>query len=177
MMFDLYDRTTRGLIRAGYWIAVLAALGLMVIGGLDVLATYILGKPVPSALELQEVLLAILVFMGLSHAQSLREHIGVEIVIQQLPARVRRVLDLVVLVASAVVFGIIAWRCGELAWSSLSMRETASASFAFPVYPAKICVALGAALAALECLRQVGWWFRGGDPSRKADPERTEPAH
>jgi TRAP-type C4-dicarboxylate transport system permease small subunit len=176
-MFDLYDRATRGLIRVGYWVAVIAALGLMVIGGMDVLGTYFLGKPVPSALELQEVLLAIMVFMGLSHAQSLREHISVEIVVHQLPARVQRVLDLVVLVASAIVFGIIAWRCGELAWSSLKLRETASASFAFPVYPAKICVAVGAALAALECLRQAGWWFRGGESPRPGAVDRPEPAH
>lgn len=176
-MFDLYDRATRGLIRAGYWFAVLAALGLMIIGGLDVLGTYFLHKPVPAALELQEVLLAIMVFMGLSHAQSLRAHISVDIVIQNLPARLQRVLDLVVLVVSAVIFAIIAWRCGELAWSSLGMRETASASFAFPVYPAKICVALGAALASLECIRQAGWWFRGGEPRRDGVPESSELPH
>lgn len=163
-MFDFYDRVTRSLIRIGYGVAVLATLGLMIIGGLDVLGTYFLHKPIPAALELQEVLLAIMVFMGLSHAQSLREHINVDIVIQNLPARIRRILDLVVLLASAVVFGIIAWRCGELAWSSLDLRETASASFAFPVYPAKILVAIGAALATLECIRQAGWWFRGGEP-------------
>jgi TRAP-type C4-dicarboxylate transport system permease small subunit len=176
-MFDLYDQATRGMIRAGYWVAVIATLGLMIIGGIDVLGTYFLHKPVPAALELQEVLLAIMVFMGLSHAQSLREHISVDIVIQNLPARVRRFLDLVVLVASAIVFAIIAWRCGELAWASLAMRETASASFAFPVYPAKIFVTLGAALAALECGRQVGWWFRGGEPPRSDAPERSELLH
>lgn len=176
-MFDLYDQVTRGLTRAGYWISVTAALCLMVIGGIDVLATYFLHKPVPAALELQEVLLATLVFMGLSHAQFLREHISVDIVIQNLPARVRRILDLVVLVASAAVFTILAWRCGELAWSSVAMRETASASLAFPVYPAKIFVALGAGLAALECIRQAGWWFRGGEPARPGAPARSELSH
>ncbi len=176
-MFDLYDRAMRRMIRAGYWIAVIATLALMIIGGLDVLGTYFLRRPVPAALELQEVLLAVMVFMGLSHAQSLREHISVDIVIQNLPAGLRRVLDLVVLLASTVIFAIIAWRCGELAWSSLGMRETASASWAFPVYPAKILVALGAALAALECTRQVGWWFRGGEPVSPGAPERSELPH
>ena len=176
-MFDLYDRATRGMIRVGYWVAVLATLALMIIGGMDVLGTYFLHKPVPAALELQEVLLAIMVFMGLSHAQSLREHISVDIVIQSMPARARRILDLVVLVASAIVFAIIAWRCGALAWSSVGMRETASASFAFPVYPAKVLVALGAALAALECLRQAGWWFRGGEPSRPGDSDTSGLPH
>ena len=172
-MFDIYDRCTRGLTRIGYWVAVLATLALMIIGGLDVLSTYFLHKPIPAALEFQEVLLAAMVFMGLSHAQSLREHISVDIVIQNLPPRLRRGLDLFVLLASAIVFAIIAWRCAELARASVAMRETASASLAFPVYPAKILVALGAALAALECIRQAGWWFRGGEP---ALPERPADA-
>lgn len=176
-MFNLYDRATRSLIRAGYWVAVIATLGLMVIGGADVLATYFLSKPIPAALEIQEVLLAIMIFMGLAHAQSLREHINVDVVIQNLPARLRRSLDLVVLIASAVIFGIIAWRCGELAWTSFGMRETASASFAFPVYPAKILVAIGAALAALECIRQVGWWARGGEPARPGQSASTQIPH
>jgi TRAP-type C4-dicarboxylate transport system permease small subunit len=176
-MFDLYDRITLALIRVGYWIAVIATLCLMVVGGLDVLGTYFLQRPMPAALELQEVLLAVMVFMGLSHAQSLRQHISVDIVIQSIPARARRALDLVVLVASATIFAIIAWRCGELAWSSVGMRETASASFAFPVYPAKITVALGAALAALECLRQTGWWFRGGEPARSDAPVGSDIPH
>lgn len=160
-MLEGFDRAIRFLTRLGYWVAVAATLLLMLLGGLDVIATQFLGTPIPAALELQEVLLAAMIFMGLAHVQEKRQHISVEIVVSRFSQATRRRLNLLVLVASVFVLGVIAWRSGVLALSSIEMRETAGASLAFPIYPAKVLVALGAALACLECVRQIACWFRG----------------
>lgn len=161
-MFNLFDRATRALVHAGYWIAVLAALLLMIIGGVDVVLN-LFSRSLPAALEMQEVLLALLVFLGLAHVQRRRENISVDIVLERLGKNTRRVLELLGLLCSAGIFAIVAWRSGALALDSLLIRESASALWQFPIYPVKVLVSIGAGLATLECLRQIGWWFKGQD--------------
>lgn len=159
-MYTLFDRLVRFLTRASYLVAIASALAMMVVGGLDVIGTRFFGKPLPSALELQEVLLALMVFLGFAHVQHLRGHIVVDVVVTHLSARTRRGLELIVLLLSGALFAVISWRTGALAMASIDIRETARASFVFPIYPIKALAAIGAGLAALECLRQAFCWFR-----------------
>jgi TRAP-type C4-dicarboxylate transport system permease small subunit len=156
------DRLIRLVTRLSFALAVLATLALMLVGSVDVLATLV-GMPVPAALEMQEVLLAISIFLGFAHVQSRHEQIGVDIIVTRFPRRVRRAAYLLMLLFSAAVFAIIAWRSATLAASSWEVREAASALFAFPIYPGKFLVSIGAAVASIECVRQVGWWFVGDE--------------
>ena len=121
--------------------------------------------PVPAALEMQEVLLAVSIFLALAHAQRVRGHIAVDIVIDRLPARLKRGLELLALLVTFGVFTVIAWRAWYLSLASWNMDETANAIFTFPLWPGKFLVCFGAGFGALECLRQVGWWCIGGKPA------------
>lgn len=136
-----------------------AMLAIMVIGTADVIGSFLLRSPLPAALELQEVLLGILIFLGLGQAQKLREHIDVDIVTTKLGPSLRRRFELLVLVVGVLSFAVIAWRAWVLAMASWKVGETANAILTFPIYPAKFLVAFGAAVAALECIRQIGRWF------------------
>jgi len=140
-----------------------AMLTIMAIGSTDVVGTALFSHPVPAALELQEVLLAVAIFLALAHAQRERSHIAVDIVIGRLPRGVQRGLDLVALLATLGVFAVIAWRGWHLSMSSWNMDETANAIFTFPLWPGKFLVCFGAGIGALECLRQLGWWCAGGE--------------
>jgi TRAP-type C4-dicarboxylate transport system permease small subunit len=162
-VFAVLDRSIRLLTRGSFGLAVLATLGLMLVGSADVLGT-LFGMSVPAALEMQEVLLAVSIFLGFAHVQARHEHIGVDIIVKRFPPRVRRAVYLSMLVFCAGVFAVIAWRTASLAASSWNVREAASAIFTFPIYPGKFLVSLGAAVAAMECVRQIGWWFAGGEP-------------
>lgn len=159
----LFDRIIRILVTVAFSIAAAAMLVMMVIGSADVVGTFFFNSPVTAALEMQEVLLAMAIFLALAHAQSRQEHICVDIITERLSAPIRRVLNLVVLFASMTVFAVIAWRTWVLATASWDMRETANAIFRFPIYPGKFLVSIGAGIAALECLRQAIWHIRRGN--------------
>jgi hypothetical protein len=64
----------------------------------------------------------------------------------------------------ALICGVIAARSWTLAMSSWEIREAANAIITFPIYPGKFLVSIGAWLATLEFVRQLAWWFLGGDP-------------
>jgi TRAP-type transport system small permease protein len=164
------DKGIRQLARLSFVLAALAMLTLMLIGSADVIGT-LLGYSVPAALEMQEVLLAVSIFLGMAHVQSRHEHIAVDVLVTRLPVRMRRILHLTVLLACAAIFGIIAWRAASLALSSWAIRESASALFRFPIYPGKFLVFFGAAVSSLECLRQAGLWFKSPDAGLAAQPQ------
>lgn len=163
------DRLIRVLVSAGAAISIVAMLAIMTIGTLDVIGTAFFSAPVPAALEAQEVLLAISIFLALAYAQQQRAHIDVDIVTSQLPTPVRHVLLILGLALGATICAIISWRSWELALESWSVREAANAIITFPIYPGKFLVSIGAALAALEFLRQLVWSLVGVEMKRPGD--------
>ncbi|SLN71160.1 TRAP transporter small permease subunit [Oceanibacterium hippocampi] len=165
------DRAIGLLVRAAFTLASIAMLAIMAIGTIDVIGTYLLHSPVPAGLELQEVLLVLVIFLGLGHAQSRREHIEVDIITSMMGVGIRRWFELFALFAGALAFGLIGWRAWDLALASWKVGETANAVFSFPIYPSKFLVAAGASVAALECMRQIGRWFASKSIQAPDQPE------
>ena len=66
-----------------------AILIMMVIGGMDVIMTKLFNSPVPMTVELTETLLVALVFGGLAHAQSHRQHVRIEMLVMKMSPTIR----------------------------------------------------------------------------------------
>jgi TRAP-type C4-dicarboxylate transport system permease small subunit len=154
-VLDLIDKGIVLAGRAGLGLAGLCLILIMVIGTLDALMTNLLLSPLPSALELSEVLLAVTVFASLAATQCRNQHVRVDLLIEKAPRWLSTICRFLSTVVAAIVFGLIAWQASRLATESLAVRETASAVFSFPVYPAKLLVAVGAILVTAECLRRL----------------------
>ena len=159
-MLLLLDRLIKQLVSVAFFGAVAAMLCIMVIGSADVVGVA-LSAPVPAALEAQETLLAVSIFLAIAHAQRRGEHIAVDLILTQLSDRTRRHLKLLPLICGVFACAIIGARTWTLAMSSLNVSETANAIVAFPIYPAKFLVSIGAWIATMEFLRQLAWWCVG----------------
>ncbi len=122
-------------------------------GSADVIATFIFGRPVPLVRELSEVLLAVVIFMSLAVAAREERHVKVDLFLQYFGPRFRRWLRVGALAISAVVVALLAFQSAELATASFIEDERAMASIRFPVWPAKIAVAVGLFVTVLEYLR------------------------
>lgn len=142
------------LARAAEAVAFAALLLLMALGAADVLGTFLLGRPLPSAREFSEVIMSVLVFAGLAVVCARERHIAVDLFVGGREGRLLRPLRALARLAAVAAFGLIAWRAAEGALDSLAIRETALAFVAFPVWPFKILGAamLAAAVAACLCL-------------------------
>lgn len=125
-----------------------------VVGAADVVGTAFFAAPVPSALELSEAGLVVVVFMGLAYAQQRRAHITVDIFSAKFVGLARRLSVGAALVAAVLVFGFIAWRGGIAAWESLAVGERSEGLARIPLYPGKFALTLGCLIAMLESLRQ-----------------------
>ena len=162
-VFRALDRAIRYLGIAALAVSAACLLAIMVIGSVDAISTNAFSRAVPAALEGSEVLLAISIFLTFAYTQSRREHIAVDMFIAGGPAWLRRMSLFLTLVIGAALFAILTWRAGALAMRSWKFDEHANAIIAFPIYPAKFLVCFGAAIATLEFLRQLVWFFIGDD--------------
>ena len=141
---------TASLAVAATFIGVLA-----IIGVADIFGTNLLGKPVPSALELSEAGLAIIVFMGLAQAQRKRAHITVDILSSRFRGWAQTASTILALLAAIIFFGFVAWRGGLAAWESVLIDERSMGQSPFQMWPGKILLCVGCAIAMLESLRQL----------------------
>lgn len=126
-----------------------------VIGAADVIGTAFFALPVPSALELSEAGLVIVVFMGLAYAQQRGAHITVDIFSAKFVGLARALSVGAALAAAVLVFGFIAWRGGIAAWESFAIGERSEGLARIPYFPGKFALTLGCLIAMLESLRQL----------------------
>lgn len=144
---------------AAAWIAGGAVLAMALLGGLDVLSTAVLGRPLSATVEATEVLMVISCFMCLGLLHKRRAYIAVDLLRANGSPALRRVLDWLALVLMAAYFGLIAWRGWEHAFESLAVREFSNGLLRIPLYPSKFALALGMTVAVLWCVIEM---LKGG---------------
>lgn len=135
-----------------------ALLVMMLIGAADVILENVFNQPLPGTLEATEALMAIVVFLALARTQQAGGHIRVDLITRRLGENGRRRSARLGHGFSMLFYGLLAWQGGLYAWQSIAVKEYESGIISFPVYPAKAIMALGLAIMAIHCLRNVIAW-------------------
>lgn len=148
----------------GEWIeyplalAALAVLACAVIGTADVLSTWLLRRSILGVLELLQMLMVVIIFLGLASSVWRGENISVDLFRAALPKAVQRVGDLVSLAITTVVLALIAYGGVVAALKSWDVGEFANGPVPFPIFPARIALTAGAWLAAAAaCALLIQW--------------------
>jgi TRAP-type C4-dicarboxylate transport system permease small subunit len=102
----VFERLTRWL----HYLSGALLIGLMVLTVVNILGRSLFDTPVPGAVELTEIGMVAIVFMGLAYAQERGDHIRVELLYEKFGARGRRVLDLFATLVSFVTVAVMTWR-------------------------------------------------------------------
>ena len=148
----------RRLRAAALGIACFLLFTIMVIGSADALASNVLNQPIPGIIELSGSMLAVAFFLTLASVGSL--HVRVDILVDRLSERKRRVCHQISLLVALFVFAIFAWRLWGLAIDSIIMLERAVGFLRYPVWPAKLVAAIGMTLATTQCLLDLSLSFK-----------------
>ncbi len=149
----------RWLMRVNLWCGLasgFALLAMMAMGALDVLGTNLdfiglTAKPIPAAFEFMATMMVVNVFLAMSLAQSRRQHIRVEVLVNLLPSRWRLAADAIAYGFSMVLFVLIAFYGWKSGVHATNVGEYAPGLINFPVWPARLVLAFGASLMALQC--------------------------
>jgi TRAP-type mannitol/chloroaromatic compound transport system permease small subunit len=130
------------------WLAVGFALVILY----EVVSRYIFNAPTIWAMEVSQALYGgYVVLLG---AYILREggHVNVDIIYNRFSPRARAGVSLFTWLIFFLWVSVVMWKGLELGWHSLMIGEREASSFAIPLYPAKLCIPLGAFLLLLQGL-------------------------
>ena len=155
------------------WIAGIAIFCMAVLGGLDVISTAVLGRPVNSTVEGTEALMVFAAFMAMGMLHRRRAYIAVDLLYVRMGRVARRALDIGALVLMLIYFGLIAWRGWIAAFDSFAVREFSNGIVSIPLYPSKFALAFGMTLATLWCFFDLlrGGRFRELPGEKISEPE------
>jgi len=123
--------------------------------------------------EVSEILLAALVFLAMPIGQQTGSHISLMLVTRLMPAPVARVvrsIGLGIVVALMVIMAILAW---ESLYDSYVTGEFRYGLLRVPIWPARLAIAIGFTLLALETAFSLSDSLRGR-PDRQQDEGEME---
>ena len=139
------------------------ALGILLAGGLDLIAstflgtadvvgTQVFGAPVPGATELTESTMVLIVFGALTYTQIRRSHIRVELLYMRVGARGQAAMDVFASLMALLFFSLLLWQAVNEALFSIGIDEATVGLIRMPLWPARIVLAAGTGLLILQLL-------------------------
>ena len=153
---------TRLMTRINEWImavstvAMLAASCVLTLG---VLLRYFLKVPTDWQDETAVFLIVGAIFMCGAYVQSYRGHVGIEAVAAVLPAKVNRVRQLIVDIASWGFCAFFSWKSWTLLFEAVHEGQTTSSSFAPPLWIPYGLMAAGMTMLTLQITLQIATYF------------------
>ena len=149
--------------RAATWLARAGAVGLatiMVLTFCDVIGRYGFDSPIVGTVEVTELLMGTMVYLGVGLTTHARGHIRVDILIDLLPARVRAILEVATLTISIIMVSLICWHLWLKAGATVEKNDLTQI-WEWPVWPAAYVMAAASLLMVSSMLLQLGQAVRG----------------
>jgi TRAP-type C4-dicarboxylate transport system permease small subunit len=119
----------------------------------DVLLRYIFNRPVPGGTELIEFMMGIVVTFCVAYTAHKKSHIGVDLVLERLSQRTRRLIGCVTSFLALILFVLICWQTILLIFEDYH-SGLESAVLYLPVYPFITTVAVGLVILCLILLAE-----------------------
>lgn len=144
--------------RIGRFLAVLGAFvsGAIMLGIVtDVVRRQLTGRSIPGMIEMIETFMVIVVFLGLAHAEAVRVHVRMSLVTNALPFRAARwakTCGMALCLAGSAWF---AWAATLRAEESVVAGEVQPGLLRFPVWPARIIIAIGFVALVAEYVARI----------------------
>jgi TRAP-type C4-dicarboxylate transport system permease small subunit len=104
-------------------------------------------------------------FLGMAYSFRNGDFVRVTLVLESVPASVRRALDVASLAVAAVAVGYLAFWAARFTWESWTFGEMAGNLVAIPIWIPQISFVIGAALFAMAVVDECITVLRGGTPS------------
>ncbi|MBW1801940.1 MAG: TRAP transporter small permease [Deltaproteobacteria bacterium] len=134
-------------------IATCTLAAMMFLTATDVALRYVFNSPIPGALEIVEYMMGILIPFALVYTARQRAHIGVDLVIEHFSDRVRKIISIVTVFMTFVLFVLITWQGYYYIIEHYDSNLTSSVLY-IPVWPFIILFTVGMAALTLVLLAE-----------------------
>ncbi|MFC1982343.1 TRAP transporter small permease subunit [Chloroflexota bacterium] len=146
----LATKNVAKIVVAGRIVGAVAVIVMAITILVDVTGRFLFSHPIPGTMELNEELMVVAAYLAFAAAQAADMHPGVELFVIRLSTRKRELLSLATLFVSLVFFSFITFNTSVRALASWADRESRQGLIAFPIWPARIFLALGCFLLCMQ---------------------------
>lgn len=168
-MLDILDRGLAWLEKILYLGAALALAAMMLSITADTLGRFLFGRPVAGVYQVNEMyLLPAIVYLSIARAQRRDEHIAVDVFVAAMRPGPQRLLKGLGRVLAIGIFGVIAYRTGEMAQRQFAMGNVTSGAILLPAWIGWFVVAVGSAAMTLRLTLQVLFDIVGRHPADRS---------
>jgi len=120
----------------------------------EVVMRYVFNSPIPGHLEGSELFVPIIVFFAISYTQSQRGHVGMTLVIENLPPRIKRYTEITTLLLSVLTCAVLSYFSYKHAYSTWDYDGVTMSPPYWRVWPSAAAVPLGYMLIAIRLYLQ-----------------------
>ncbi len=142
------------------WVSCFAFGAILVIVVINVVGRFLFNAPILGTLEMVEMSMVLGVFFALSYTATHGGHVDVDLVVSHLPKRAQFVLERIMYLLSAGVFGFITYRAWVNSIYYLQHPNETSTVLMLPQSPTRIVMAIGCLLLTIVLLVQVFYPIR-----------------
>jgi TRAP-type transport system small permease protein len=122
----------------------------------DVLGRFLFNAPVKGATEFGEYLIVAVAFMGLAYCQYTKKNVCVDTLSVHFPKKLRHYVIIVGLLLSAVLFTIMAWETGKVAYQDFVDKAVMSRTLVLlPIWIISFIASLGCVLLVITLVLQI----------------------
>ena len=147
---------------------------IMLLTGFEVVMRYFIHHPTLWSVEVSEYLLVACAYLGLAYTLQEGGHVRVDLILDRLPARAQRVLNIFAF-AVAVVFGaVLTWQTLALALHSFMRGIKSSTPMALPLFPTQILMPIGSFILCLQAACMFYGYVTGRLPKKEMDGRQTK---
>lgn len=117
---------------------------MMLVTTWEVVGRYVFNRPTMWAWPMNRQIFGVFILIAGAYTMAKREHIRIEILYDNMPAKIRFCARMLALVCFLAFMGVLVWQATWMGWNSFKSRELLAGAFRIPLYPFKIMIPIGA---------------------------------
>ena len=120
----------------------------------EVIMRYVFNSPIQGHLEGAELFVPIIVFFAISYTQSQNGHVGMTLVIDNLPPRVRRYMEIMTLLLSVMTCAVLSYFSYKYAYNEWRIDDVTMTPPYWRIWPSAAAIPLGYMMIAMRLYLQ-----------------------
>ncbi len=120
----------------------------------EVIMRYVFNSPIQGHLEGAELFVPIIVFFAISYTQSQNGHVGMTLVIDNLPPRVRRYTEIMTLLLSVMTCAVLSYFSYKYAYNEWRIDDVTMTPPYWRIWPSAAAIPLGYMMIAMRLYLQ-----------------------
>ncbi len=120
----------------------------------EVFMRYIMNAPIPGHLELSSLFVPVMVFGAISYTQSQDAHVGMTLLIDNLPPKIKNRIEIVSLLLTVFTCSILAYFSFKFAYGEWEIDNVTETPPYFLTWPSAIAIPIGYGLVSIRCWLQ-----------------------